>query len=389
MTMTASGLFRLRRPLLALAAAVATGACGERVSGPIDHVGQLRVQPAFAAGDAPDARGVAVDSMRVEVRRGVSGKVHSDTVLDYDAATVLSWILQLESESEPVDVRLSLLSAADTLYAGARQLEVRTGTIGSAPLEAIAVLFQGDPTPIEPPEPPIEPPEPPIEPPAPHVVSVALDPIGTMLVGPDATTQLVATAVDNEGNLVTDASFVWSSSNDLIAAVDATGRVTAVSRGRVTISAVTDGVSGASEIVVATLDSTTYSFDETIIDDAVDTQKSLGTFVIPEHVPELGVEVLVDVLLSGETQKDEAFAVGVAGADAVSFIGDAACPVVADDPDLGRGWMRVGAAELAAGEWEFVGRHATGFACYAPLGGLVGPNSVHFWGMRFVYYRVD
>lgn len=257
-------------------AALALGACGERVGGPADYVGQLRVQPVFGTGTGPDEVGVAPDRMRVEMRRG--GGVQSDTVVSYDPNVVLSWILALESESEPVDVRLSLMQQADTLYRGDERLEVRTGTVGSAPVETLEMLFR------------------------------------------------------------------------------------------------------------AVRDSVTYRFDEIVITEA-GPERSLGSFAIPPHVEGLGVDVFVDILLSGDEQRDEAFALAaLGGAGAPAFIGDPACPVVADDPSLGRGWVRVGSAELAVKPLEFLARHAAAFPCYTPAAEWGKVNSVHFFGVRLVYF---
>lgn len=257
-------------------AALVLGACGERVGGPADYVGQLRVQPVFGTGTAPGEVGVAPDRMRVEVRRG--GGVHTDTVVPYDPDVVLSWILALDSESEAVDMRLSLLQQADTLYRGAERLEVRTGTVGSAPVETLEMLFR------------------------------------------------------------------------------------------------------------AVRDSVTYRFDEIVIAEAVP-ERSLGSFAIPPHVEGLGVDVFVEILLSGDEQRDETFALAALhGAVAPAFIGGPACPVVADDPSLGRGWVRVGRAELAAEPLEFLARHAVAFPCYTPAAGWGNTNSVHFFGVRLVYF---
>ena len=72
----------------------------------------------------------------------------------------------------------------------------------------------------------------------------------------------------------------------------------------------------------------------------------------------------------------------------LAFIGDGSCPVVPDDPSLGRGWVRVGKAELSEGDKEFVARHAIEFGfCYDPVDGFATPNSVHFLQIKLVFWR--
>ncbi len=112
----------------------------------------------------------------------------------------------------------------------------------------------------------------------------------------------------------------------------------------------------------------------------------LGTFTVPPHLSVFGVEVLVDILRSDD-QPDEVFAVGTTEASGPSFVGQGACPVVPDDGPSGRTWVPVGVGTLAEGSHEFMARHGTEFACYDPVGDLTGPNSVHFFGLKLVYWR--
>ena len=340
-------------------------ACGERVGGPTEHVGQLRVQPAFAAGAAPGELGVTVETLRVRVVRTSSGAVHGDTTMPWDGAAALSWVLALESESDVVNVAMLLLGGADTLYAGLRQVNVQAGTIGSAPLESVGVSFLGA-----------------------LVDHVVVEPGSALLVDAGTTRQLTATAFAADGSAIPGRAFTWTSANPAVAAVDGTGTVVAKSYGLTDVSAATGGAIGSAAVTVAVRDSVTTSFSENIISEGT-VESSLGAFSVPAHVPELGFVVRADVLLSGDDQRDEAFAIGVVGPDEVSFVGDPACPVVPDDPTVQRGWVDVGAAAIEAGVEELVARHAVEFPCYQPVGGWGQTNSVHFYGLRFVYYRVE
>ena len=348
-----------------IAAAVVVSACGERVGGPAEHVGQLRVQPAFAAGSAPGELGVTVETLGVRVIRTSSGAVHADTTMPWNAAAALSWVLALESESDVVDIAMALMQGADTLYSGVRQVQVRTGTIGSAPLESVGVVFLGA-----------------------VVDHVVVEPGSTLLVDAGTIRQLTATAFAADGSAIRGRTFTWTSADPAVAAVDGSGAVVANSYGRTDVSAATGGVAGSAAVTVAVRDSVTTPFSETIVSEGT-VESSLGTFSVPEHVPELGFVVRADVLLSGADQRDEAFAIGVVGPEGVSFVGDPACPVVPDDPTVERAWVDVGAAAIEAGAHELVARHAIEFPCYQPLGGWGRTNSVHFHGVRFVYYRVE
>jgi hypothetical protein len=135
-------------------------------------------------------------------------------------------------------------------------------------------------------------------------------------------------------------------------------------------------------------DSVVFAIQDVFVTDiAGETERSLGTFTIPEHIEALGVDVFVEIGLSGDDQMDEAFAVGTLQGSDVTFIGDGSCPVVPDDPSLGRGWVRVGKADLAEGDKEFVARHAIEFNCYDPVDGFATPNSVALFQIRLVFWR--
>lgn len=81
------------------------------------------------------------------------------------------------------------------------------------------------------------------------VATVAVTPSSTQL-GVGSTVQLSATARDSHGNVLINRPFAWASSDSTIAVVSSTGLVTGVSPGSVTISALSDGVAGSSDITV-------------------------------------------------------------------------------------------------------------------------------------------
>jgi uncharacterized protein YjdB len=80
------------------------------------------------------------------------------------------------------------------------------------------------------------------------VASVAVS--GTNTVEAGSTTQLSAVATGSDGYTMTGRTYVWSSSNESVATVDASGLVTAVSAGTASITASTGGKSGSRTITV-------------------------------------------------------------------------------------------------------------------------------------------
>ena len=80
--------------------------------------------------------------------------------------------------------------------------------------------------------------------------SVAVSPAEATLAALGDTLRLAAEAFDANGHAVEGAEFGWSSSNGAIATVNASGRVRAVAEGMATITAITGGASGTSEITV-------------------------------------------------------------------------------------------------------------------------------------------
>jgi len=83
------------------------------------------------------------------------------------------------------------------------------------------------------------------------VASVEVTPAEATLVGAGETVQFQATARDANGQIVTNAVFVWASSDSLAATVDAaTGLATAVAAGHTTITATSGGIVGSASLTV-------------------------------------------------------------------------------------------------------------------------------------------
>src|SRR5437867_4536154 len=81
------------------------------------------------------------------------------------------------------------------------------------------------------------------------VAAVTVSPAtATVFVG--ATTQLTATPKDAAGNVLTGRAVTWTSSNAAFVTVSATGLVTGVAAGSVTITATSEGKSGSASVIV-------------------------------------------------------------------------------------------------------------------------------------------
>jgi len=139
--------------------------------------------------------------------------------------------------------------------------------------------------------------------------------------------------------------------------------------------------------VAAVRDSVLFAFDPVFVNlHQGDREVVLGSFAVPAHLADYGVEVSVDVERTVD-QLDEAFAVGAVEAGVPLFIGSTSCPVVPDDDMSGRKWVTVGTVPLPAESREFVARHGIEFDCYEPEGDLSGASSVNFFGLKLVYWR--
>ena len=90
---------------------------------------------------------------------------------------------------------------------------------------------------------------PPPQPPRPATVTVS--PATADLTALDAAVQLTAEVRDQEGRVMAGATVTWRSDDTSVAAVDASGLVTATGEGMATITASTDGVSGSAVVTVS------------------------------------------------------------------------------------------------------------------------------------------
>lgn len=85
-----------------------------------------------------------------------------------------------------------------------------------------------------------------------EVASVAVTPADSVALGPGTTVQFQAEAMDANGYPVVGAAYAWSSSDETVASIDATGLVSTAGQGVTTIRAEADGVSGVTELTVLT-----------------------------------------------------------------------------------------------------------------------------------------
>lgn len=168
----------------------------------------------------------------------------------------------------------------------------------------------------------------------------------------------------------------------------------AVTSANITIPVDTLDISTFDTVRTRTSD-TVFVFDTTVIVDTVLTQLvydsvvfplegyigdatmeilDLGIFQIPERA-----HIWVEIELSGNTQKDEAWGLLQSGINTVPLD----CPLVPDYPWLGTDWVFVGFAE--PGEFSLEARHASLYDCYDPVDYFKSANSVHFKQVKFVW----
>ena len=88
-------------------------------------------------------------------------------------------------------------------------------------------------------------------PPAPVATTVTVSPASATLTALEETARLTAEVRDQNGQVMAGATVAWSSSDASVAAVDASGQVTAAANGAATITATVGSVSGTAEVTVA------------------------------------------------------------------------------------------------------------------------------------------
>jgi lysophospholipase L1-like esterase len=122
---------------------------------------------------------------------------------------------------------------------------------------------------------------PPIEGTPGAVVSVTINPIVAYL-GVDSSTQLSATIYPSNA---TNKSINWSSSDDLVATVDQTGKVTAVGSGSATITATTvdQGKTSICNVTVGIFDVTSVSVNPTSLSLGIGSDTQLSATVFPTY----------------------------------------------------------------------------------------------------------
>ena len=87
-------------------------------------------------------------------------------------------------------------------------------------------------------------------PPEPMVATVTVSP-SQAAIEEGQTQQFEAMAATTDGTAITDAEFAWSSSDEMVATVDANGLATGIGSGEVMITATADGVSGMATLTVS------------------------------------------------------------------------------------------------------------------------------------------
>ena len=103
-----------------------------------------------------------------------------------------------------------------------------------------------------------------------RIAEVRVTPTADTLVALDDTIRLSAVALDGNGHAVKGAEFTWSSDDESVLTVDATGLATAVDNGTAGVTASVDSVAGSGTVTVAQVPA------EVVVDPAADTLAALG-----------------------------------------------------------------------------------------------------------------
>ena len=115
--------------------------------------------------------------------------------------------------------------------------------------------------------------EPPPPAPAPVATTVTVNPASATLTALEETARFTAEVRDQNGQAMAGTAVAWASSDASVAAVDASGLVTAVANGGATITATTGSVSGSAAVTVAQV------VNAVAVSPAADTLVALGDTV--------------------------------------------------------------------------------------------------------------
>ena len=192
----------------------------------------------------------------------------------------------------------------------------------------------------------------PVPPPALVPTAITISPASATFQSLGETVRLAATVQDQNGQTISGATVAWASSDPSVAAVDASGLVTAVANGTASVTATAGSASGSAEVTV----------DQ----------------VLAQVVVEPGVDTL---LAFGDTLRLTAEAVDangstVAGAELAWASGDTLVAIV-DQQGLVTG-VSVGETEVTASSADLTGRAQLAVLAPAPTAVAISPDTVGF-----------
>ena len=201
-------LFR-RRSWAALVLLVWAAGC--EPTGPDDsHLGHLRIWPDFESAVDPDH--LDLDDISVVITRVVDGVVLVDTAVayDYSADDTLGWVLDLDAPPEELEIQTNIRSNAKEMFAADSTIVVDDGPIGTSEVQIVHLDYVG---------------------PGWNIASIDIAPSDSLLTHGD-TLRYSATAVDADGQPVTDFIVVWETSDPTIASIDSDALLQAPASGR-------------------------------------------------------------------------------------------------------------------------------------------------------------
>jgi hypothetical protein len=191
---------RVRRALAAVAL-TAIAACAD----PAGTAGTatLALAPTFAAGTRLDALNLVIDNVRVTVLRPAAETVLADQTAPFNVESqevLLAVLVPLQQPSETLFVGVELRAGTQVLFSGGQTMAVTSGVVAGAPVP-VQVGYVG---------------------PGANVASLIILPRDTTVSTSDSL-QFTVTAIDAAQAPVPDFYAGWSTSDTLLARVDATG----------------------------------------------------------------------------------------------------------------------------------------------------------------------